>query len=314
MEALSLIARLDGATAGELISRVNEAVLDPLFPRTDPLADMSLARRALATWMFLYLGGTALYVMFASLDVLVLALVRKWRGKREVDRTGAAKVFVDATNDDYPLVPEQADVRSEFWFSIRSLAVMSALSVPLEIGVQLGYSKVYHYASDYSLAYLLLSPFLFIIASDCAIYLIHRGLHHRYIYRHIHKQHHGYVHTTAFAAFAFHPLDGFCQGVPYQIFVYLFPFHSVTHVVSMAAVLLWTINIHDRASLRLPGVNGAAHHTVHHTTFRSNYGQYLTLWDRIFGTHRDPFAWQLAGAPELSEKEVRPTGRPSRGS
>lgn len=32
-------------------------------------------------------------------------------------------------------------------------------------------------------------------------------------------------------------------------------------------------DIHDRVSLRLFGVNGAAHHTVHHTKFNYNYGQ-----------------------------------------
>lgn len=317
MEAVTLIGRLDGVTAGELIRGVNDLLLEPYFPRNNPVDNLSLARRSFLTWVVLYFGAVALYVIFGSLDTLAIALVRKLRRRRSA-QTGSVKnytteasapksgrkIFTDATVGDYALLPPEADVRSEFWFSVSSLAIMSGLSVPLEVGIQLEYSKVYHHASERSLAYLLLSPLLFILVSDCCIYFIHRGLHHRSIYRYIHKPHHSYIHTTAFAAFAFHPLDGFLQGVSYQLFVYIFPFHSMIHLVSMSCVLLWTINIHDRASFGIPGINGAAHHTVHHTTFKSNYGQYLTLWDKLFGTHRDPFAWQAMGGKVLTENEV----------
>ncbi|KAJ2544229.1 c-5 sterol desaturase, partial [Coemansia sp. RSA 1853] len=35
-------------------------------------------------------------------------------------------------------------------------------------------------------------------------------------------------------------------------------------------------------------VNGAAHHTVHHLYFNYNYGQFTTLFDRLFNTYRKP--------------------------
>ena len=35
-------------------------------------------------------------------------------------------------------------------------------------------------------------------------------------------------------------------------------------------------------------VMGAAYHTIHHTTYRHNYGQVFTLWDRFYGTLRLP--------------------------
>lgn len=319
MEALSLIGTLDGLAEGELVNYVNTIFLEPILPRTNPAEQLSLSRRALSTWIFLYVGAIILYISAASLDTLALAIIRNiryWRIGANKDRvgdacSGSARIFeyrrrpsTDPPRGGYSLYPREANVRSEIRFSIASLSIMTALTVPFEVGVQLGYSKVYHHASEYSMAYLILSPVLFVLVSDCAIYFIHRGLHHRSLYRYIHKPHHSYVHTTAFAAFAFHPLDGFLQGVSYQLFVYVFPFHSAIHMLSMACVLLWTINIHDRASLAIPGINGAAHHTIHHTTFKSNYGQYLTLWDRVFGTHRDPFLWQAEGGKVLSEKEV----------
>lgn len=33
-----------------------------------------------------------------------------------------------------------------------------------------------------------------------------------------------------------------------------------------------------------------AHHTIHHSKFLYNYGQFFTFWDRIGGTHMDPYA------------------------
>ena len=55
------------------------------------------------------------------------------------------------------------------------------------------------------------------------------------------------------------------RGCPYHIFVFLMPMHHVSYFMALAGVGLWTINIHDRVTLKLPFVNGAAHHTIHHT-------------------------------------------------
>lgn len=293
MEALSVIARLENLSGDSLVESISINVLDPLLGyQCGSTLPLTLGRRLLVTWLFLYVGALILYFVFAGTDTLVLAIVDclkrcTWFSEKQENK---------------PLP------RPEYWREIRmsvfSLGIMSAMSVPLEVGVQLGYSKVYQRVDQHSIAYLILSPFLFIILSDCSIYFIHRGLHHPLVYKHVHKPHHSFVHTSAFAAFAFHPVDGFLQGVSYQVFVYIFPFHSVAHLISMSMVLVWTINIHDRKSLGIPGVNGAAHHLIHHTTFRSNYGQYLTLWDRLLGTYRDPCAWKRDGAPTLDEKQV----------
>ncbi len=198
------------------------------------------------------------------------------------------------------------NVRREIVTSVRSLIIMTAMTVVPEMLVQLGYSKIYHNISDYGMTYLLLSPLLFLAFSDFLIYFLHRGLHHRLVYKHLHKPHHSFVNTTPFAAFAFHPLDGWTQGVPYHLFAFLFPMHGVMHLISLTVVSIWTINIHDRVTLGIPGVNSAAHHTIHHTTFRSNYGQYTTLWDRLFGTYHDPArVVPLWGAREIREGSLR---------
>jgi lathosterol oxidase len=37
-----------------------------------------------------------------------------------------------------------------------------------------------------------------------------------------------------------------------------------------------------------PIINGAACHSIHHSKFDFNYGQYTTLWDRIGNTYYKP--------------------------
>jgi lathosterol oxidase len=117
----------------------------------------------------------------------------------------------------------------------------------------------------------------------------------------LHKLHHKYKETTPWSAFSFHPLDGFAQSVPYHLFALFFPMHSRLYTATLMLVGLWTVNIHDRMTLRLWGVNGAAHHTVHHVAFNYNYGQYFTWSDHVFGTFKDPHvSWPY----ELDETQL----------
>ncbi|XP_071784860.1 lathosterol oxidase-like [Asterias amurensis] len=131
-----------------------------------------------------------------------------------------------------------------------------------------------------------------ILFCDCLIYWIHRLLHHRFIYRHVHKQHHVWKIPTPFASYAFHPLDGFLQSLPYHVYPFIFPLNKHVYLVLFFLVNVWTISIHDGdyrvpAILR-PFINGSAHHTDHHLYYNYNYGQYFTLWDRIGGSYRTP--------------------------
>jgi len=255
-----------GTVLDERLDEVNE---HDTYSFVENSGEIGLVQRALVTWMFLYVGSVIMYLLVASIDYFVVFI---WQQKRLVPG----------------YKPNYAEIRREIRVSLLSLVVMTLFTTPLEVAFQLGYGKLYHDPTQYGWTYLVLSPVLFVVFSDSLIYWIHRGLHHRVVYKYIHKLHHSFIHTTPYAAFAFHPVDGFLQGVPYQLFVLFFPLHATIHLVTLAAVGLWTINIHDRTTLNIPLVNGAAHHNIHHTTFKSNYGQYLVCWDAFFGTHKDP--------------------------
>lgn len=146
---------------------------------------------------------------------------------------------------------------------------------------------------------LILSVFTFILFTDCLIYWIHRGLHHRLVYTTLHKPHHAWKVPTPYASHAFHPIDGFMQSIPYHIYAFLFPLHKVLYLALYVGVNIWTVSIHDGnfkvPTLLQPLINGTAHHTDHHLYYTCNYGQYFTLWDRICGSFRYPSGLEGCG-------------------
>jgi len=51
--------------------------------------------------------------------------------------------------------------------------------------------------------------------------------------------------------------------------------------------------IHDQVDFLSPSkfILSTGHHTIHHSKFNYNYGQFFTLWDRIGGSFRNPSAY-----------------------
>lgn len=164
---------------------------------------------------------------------------------------------------------------------------------------------------------ILLSVVSFIVFTDACIYWIHRFLHHKLIYKYIHKDHHRWKVPTPFASHAFHPLDGFLQSCPYHIYPFLFPLHKWTYLCLFVFVNIWTVSIHDgdyRVPLPLePFINGSAHHTDHHLFYNYNYGQFFTLWDRIGGSFRHPSSLEGCGPIQDILKKENSNGTTSKG-
>ncbi|CAI5970130.1 unnamed protein product [Closterium sp. NIES-64] len=87
---------------------------------------------------------------------------------------------------------------------------------------------------------------------------------------------------------AFHPLDGIIQALPHVLSLFLVPTHFTTHLLLLFAEGIWTTNIHDNLHGNVLFIMGAKYHTIHHTTYRHNYGHYTVLFDWLFGTLHSP--------------------------
>ncbi|KAJ1954822.1 c-5 sterol desaturase [Dispira parvispora] len=190
-------------------------------------------------------------------------------------------------------------IQLEIRAAMKAFLPMTVLTVPWFVLEIQGYSKAYDNVSTYGWPYFFLSILLFLLFTDFGIYWVHRLLHHRLIYSYVHKPHHKWIIPTPFASFAFHFLDGYLQSLPYHLSVFVFPVHKYLYLGLFVFVNIWTVLIHDGEYLSTnPIINGAAHHTVHHIYFNYNYGQYFTLWDRIFGSHRVP-------PKEVTDRDLR---------
>ncbi|GLJ09919.1 hypothetical protein SUGI_0118320 [Cryptomeria japonica] len=111
------------------------------------------------------------------------------------------------------------------------------------------------------------------------------------LYKHLHAIHHIYNKRNTlspFAGLAFHPLDGILQAIPHVIVLFIIPVHFFSHEFLLFCEGVWTTNIHDCIHGKVWPVMGAGYHTIHHTTYRHNYGHYTIWMDWMFGTLCDP--------------------------
>ncbi|KAJ3491421.1 hypothetical protein NLJ89_g11335 [Agrocybe chaxingu] len=183
-------------------------------------------------------------------------------------------------------------VRQEIQASLWAFPFMTILMMPWFQAEVMGYSLMYDGMDTYGYTYLVLSMPLYLLFTDYLIYWIHRWLHIPVIYKYIHKPHHKWIIPTPFASYAFHPVDGYAQSLPYHLLVFVFPIHRILYLILFVSVNFWSIFIHD--SDMITGhifekvINGPAHHTLHHIYFTVNYGQYFTWADRVGGSYRQP--------------------------
>lgn len=129
--------------------------------------------------------------------------------------------------------------------------------------------------------------FYFLVV-EWAIYWIHRYLHdNRFLYRLLHRTHHIYNNENTlspFAGLAFNPVDGLCQAAPYGLLLPILPVHFWAYEALLFFTAVWTTNIHDTLFVESDPVMGSRYHTIHHTTYRDNYGQVFILFDWLHDT------------------------------
>jgi lathosterol oxidase len=243
----------------------------------------NLYRQLITLYFIVWIFGLVVYFLFASLSYFLI---------------------FDKRTLHHPKF-----IKNQIWLEIvqanKSMPFMAICTAPLMCLEVRGYSKLYDTTDEGpGLWYNFLQFPIFLLFTDFCIYWIHRYLHHPLIYKHLHKPHHKWIMPTPFASHAFHPLDGFSQSLPYHIFPFLFPLQKLAYVALFIFVNFWSILIHDGEYLtNNPVVNGAACHSLHHSRFEVNYGQFFTAFDRLGGTYRMPEEWMFEKERKMSEKQ-----------
>ncbi|MCJ1337083.1 c-5 sterol desaturase [Bachmanniomyces sp. S44760] len=257
--------------------------------KPSPCAYMSMWRRdniwrqALTLYAITWLFGIVIYYVFAGLSYFF--------------------IFDHATFTHPKYLKHQVSL--EMKSAMTAIPLMAVLTVPVFLAEVRGLTKLYDALSDAPFpAYNYIQFPFFILFTDFFIYLIHRGLHHPWVYKKLHKPHHKWIMPTPFASHAFHPVDGFLQSVPYHVFPFLFPLQKFAYIALFLFINIWTVLIHDgEYATNSPILNGAACHTMHHLYFNYNYGQFTTLWDRLGGSYRQPNEELFSRESKMSKSE-----------
>jgi Delta7-sterol 5-desaturase len=103
--------------------------------------------------------------------------------------------------------PDPDGLRRSVLWSLYSVSGKALLMLPIEVLILSGASEVYFSVAEHGWPYLFGSIFAVLAVAETSIYWIHRALHTRFLYRHLHVFHHRFREPTPLASLAFHPLD-----------------------------------------------------------------------------------------------------------
>mmetsp|Transcript_34768 Transcript_34768/g.87429 ORF Transcript_34768/g.87429 Transcript_34768/m.87429 type:complete len:274 (-) Transcript_34768:1135-1956(-) len=143
---------------------------------------------------------------------------------------------------------------------------------------------------------------LFLIVEDFYFYWIHRLLHHKSLYKHIHKIHHDHPAPHGIAAEYAHFVETLFLGLGTVLGPFLFARHLFTLWCWLAVRLFQTVEAHVGYDFPwsprhfIPFWGGALYHDYHHEKFLGNYASTFTYCDWLFGT--DTRYYQTAEARE----------------
>jgi sterol desaturase/sphingolipid hydroxylase (fatty acid hydroxylase superfamily) len=211
--------------------------------------------------------------------VALLAMAELWRplhvGRDEPAGRIAGNVGLGLVNAGFGLALPLSTVLPALWAAQHGVGLMNAVALPYPVVV-----------------------ILTLLLRNLATWLVHRASHAVPLLWRAHRVHHADVRLDLSTGFRNHPLE-LAYGVPWlaavTVALGLDPVSLAGYEAVAIGFALWThANFHlpPRADrwLRLVVVTPAMHH-VHHSSRRhetdSNYGDVLSVWDRLFGTYRD---------------------------
>lgn len=143
------------------------------------------------------------------------------------------------------------------------------------------------------------------LVMDTWQYFVHRYMHqNKFLYKHIHSQHHRLIVPYAIGALYNHPLEGLLLDTFGGAISFL-----ISGMTARTAVFFFCFavvkTVDDHCGLWLPGnifhaifQNNTAYHDVHHQLqgTKFNYSQpFFSIWDKLLGTY---IPYRLVKRPE----------------
>ncbi|PRQ72716.1 Fatty acid hydroxylase superfamily-domain containing protein [Rhodotorula toruloides] len=158
---------------------------------------------------------------------------------------------------------------------------------------------------------------LFFFMEDFWHYTVHRIMHHRALYKHVHKVHHTYSAPFGLAAEYAHPIEVLVLGLGTVggplLWCYLSGgnMHLITMYTWICCRLFQAVDAHSGYDFPwslnhwLPIWAGAEHHDYHHEKFNECFSSSLRVWDWLLGTDQKYHAYRKAQAEAKTAKKAQ---------
>lgn len=194
--------------------------------------------------------------------------------------------------------PVRGDYIREIAYSVLTTFIFAGVGFMVFLTPLAAYTQVYYQVEAYGWPYLAFSVLLTILVHDTYFYWMHRLIHHKKLFRFIHRVHHLSTNPSPWAAMAFHPVEAFLEAGIIVLVAFLFPIHPLA--IGIFLLFMMGYNVYGHLGFELyPSkfatsaigrwINTSVNHNMHHQYFTGNYGLYFLFWDRWMGTLRPDY-------------------------
>ena len=261
----------------------DHSVVSPLSVRVARLPLLQKLTRALRASLGATFGNLLWYALLAGAASLLFYVLfpRFFRRRRIADAD-----------------PSRQQVSREIFHSLRSLAIFGLVAAGVVVAALSGWTRIYINDDRYGWPWFITSIVLIILLHDAYFYWTHRLMHHPRLFRRMHHTHHLSTSPTPWAAYAFSPAEALVQAGIGPLIVFTIP----THPAAFGLFMLWQISFNvmghcghelfPRGFVTSPAgrlLNTTTHHALHHEKFRTNFGLYFNVWDRLIGTNHPEY-------------------------
>lgn len=194
--------------------------------------------------------------------------------------------------------PGQVQLWKEFAYSMSTVFIFSLVGFGLLVAERAGITLIYYEFSEYGFVYAIFSFAFTLIFHDFYFYWTHRAMHHKRIFKYVHRVHHESANPSPWAAYSFHPWEALVQAMVLPVMVFIMPLHPLVIFLFLAYMILRNVMGHlgfeilPRGFTKNKWLNwntAITHHNMHHEHFHSNYGLYFSWWDRWMKTEHTKY-------------------------
>ncbi len=227
--------------------------------------------------------STIRYIVFAGLAYLLFYVIfkNKWLHKRIQQK-----------------FPGKENIFYEIKYSMPNMVIFGINGMFVVWASRQGWTHFYTKIADYGTAYFIFSIVLMIFVHDTYFYWTHRFMHMKKVFPLVHKVHHHSLNPTPWAAFSFHPIEGFIEAAILPLIVFIFPVHPIAILIFL--LFMTALNVMGHLGFEmypkgftkhpLLGINNTStHHNMHHSLTNCNYGLYFNFWDKWMGTNHKKY-------------------------